>query len=386
MLTRELLGISYNAIKSNFGRLKKPYKLNFAVTMWCQSRCLTCNIWQMKPKDELTLDEIKEFARKNNSFRWIGITGGEPFLRSDIVDIVKAFKENSKGLYLLTIPTNSLCNQDMVINKIRQMLELKIPKVVITLSLDGNRETHDRVRGIPGNYDKVMSMYKRLMTLKKEYPNLSFVFGYTISKANQGMFQKTYQDVRMEIPEVTYNDFHLNIAQLSNNYYHNTDNTIIANREIALDELKNAFRNRKNELKAMDIIESKFLKGLISFAETGNAPVKCRSLDSSLFLDNFGNIYPSIMWDRKVANLRDISYDLGNVWHGDEAQQIRSLIDQNKDPVHWTSCEAYQSILGSIISFRNNAKITDNKHEYREPAKSEINSRNEIAMENKIEN
>ena len=79
---------------SNFRRLKKPYKLNFAITMWCQSRCLTCNIWQIKPKDELTLDEIREFAKKNTSFRWVGLTGGEPFLRSDIVDIAKAFKES----------------------------------------------------------------------------------------------------------------------------------------------------------------------------------------------------------------------------------------------------------------------------------------------------
>ena len=378
------MGISYEALKSNFARLNRPYKLNFAITMWCQSRCNTCNIWQMKPKNELTTDEIRTFAEKNTSFRWIGITGGEPFLRSDIVDIVKAFKENSKGLYLLTIPTNSLCNQDMEIKRIREMLELKIPKIVITLSLDGNRETHDIVRGVHGNYDKVLSMYKALRELKKDHQNLSFVFGYTISRSNQGRFQKTYQDVRMEIPEVNYNDFHLNVAQLSNNYYHNTDDTIIADREIALDELKNVFRNRKREMNPMGIIESRFLKGLISFVETRVPPGKCRSLDSSLFLDNWGNIYPSIMWDRKVANLREIGYDMNNVWHGSEANQIRSLINESKDPMHWTSCEAYQSILGSMIPVRHQ-RI--NKPNGGKPDKEATgnDASNEIVIESKVE-
>jgi len=185
--------------------------------MWCQSRCLTCNIWELKPKDELRLDEIQQFAKNNSSFRWVGLTGGEPFLRSDIVEVAKAFKENSKGLYLLTIPTNSLCNQEKEVAKIKEMLELRIPNVVITVSLDGNREMHDKVRGIPGNFDKAITMFKRLKELKKDYPNLSMVFGYTISRINQGNLERTYLDVKKEIPDITYNDFHINLAQLSDN-------------------------------------------------------------------------------------------------------------------------------------------------------------------------
>ncbi|MDE1762263.1 MAG: radical SAM protein [Candidatus Micrarchaeota archaeon] len=348
----EFLGLAYDGIRSNFSRLDRPYKLNFAITMWCQSRCMTCNIWQLRPKGELTIDEIREFARKNTSFRWIGLTGGEPFLRSDIVEIVKAFKENSKGLYLLTMPTNSLCNQETVVKKLAQILELGIPKVVITLSLDGHRELHDKVRGVQGNYDKVISMYKALTELRKTHKNLSFVFGYTISKINEGQFQRTYDEVKREIPQITYNDFHINVAQLSNNYYHNTDDSIVADRGIALGELENIFKNSSAEITPMKIIERQFLRGLIEFVRTGEAPRKCRSLDASLFMDNMGNIYPSIMWDRKVANLREIGYDLSKVWNGEDASQIRSIIDQGMDPIHWTSCEAYQSIVGSALGQR----------------------------------
>ena len=114
---RKLLGLGYTALQSNFVTLKKPYKLNYAITLWCQSRCLTCNIWELKPKDELRIDEIREFARKDDSFRWIALTGGEPFMRGDIVEVVKTFKENCKDMYMLTIPTNSLCNVDKVVSQ-----------------------------------------------------------------------------------------------------------------------------------------------------------------------------------------------------------------------------------------------------------------------------
>ena len=348
-MANEFIGISYDAFRSNFTRLARPYKLNFAITMWCQSRCLTCNIWELKPKDELRLDEIQQFAKNNNSFRWVGLTGGEPFLRSDIVEIAKAFKENSKGLYLLTIPTNSLCNQDKEIAKIREMLELRIPNVVITVSLDGNREMHDRVRGIPGNYEKAITMFKRLKELKKEHSNLSMVFGYTISRINQGTLESTYTDVKKDIPDITYNDFHINLAQKSDNYYHNADTAILADRSIAANDMKNVLNNMKSDSRLMQSVETKFLNGLINFTKSGVPPLKCRSLDASLFMDSWGNVFPSIMWNYKIANIRDNAYSLDNIWHNEFAENARKMIKEGKDPKHWTSCEAYQSILGSML-------------------------------------
>ncbi len=345
----EFLGLSYEALKSNFVSLGKPYKLNFAITMRCQSRCLTCNIWELKPKDELSVDEICEFSRKNRTFRWIGLTGGEPFLRSDIVEIAQTFKENSKGLYLLTIPTNSLCNVEKQAEKIREMLELKVPRVVITISLDGGKETHDRIRGVPGNFERAIAMFKHLREMGTEYPNLSVVFGYTISSANQGQFSNTFSDVSKEVPSISYDSFHMNLAQISDNYYRNNGSGILADRAAAAAELAEVSRNRKTALSPMAEIESRFLKGLVEFARSGNPPEKCRSLEASLFMDSWGNVFPSIMWNRKIANVREIGYDLSKVWNGSDAADVREKIRNGEDPKHWTSCEAYQSVIGSLI-------------------------------------
>lgn len=341
-------------LKSNFVRLDKPYKLNFAITFWCQSRCTHCNIWEIKPKGELTLDEIKEFAKKNSYFKWVELTGGEPFLRSDIVEIARAFKENSKGLYILTMPTNSLCNHDMVIKKITEMLQLKIPRVAITVSLDGYRELHDEIRGVQGNFDRAIEMFKRLRELKKSHPNLFFVFGYTMIAKNQGQFMKTYEAVKKEIPDIKFNDFHVNLGQLSDNYYQNSSQIgviKIDDRELVANEIKELIKHREFELSMIQRIEEIFLSKLVDYARTGVQPMKSRSMEASLFLDSWGNIYPSIMWNKKIGNVREIGFDLANVWNSPAALEVRKEIKDGKEPVQWTSCEAYQTIIGNVSTF-----------------------------------
>ena len=85
------------------------------------------------------------------------------------------------------------------------------------------------------------------------------------------------------------------------------------------------------------------------FSETGKAPTKSRSMDASLFLDSYGNVFPSIMWNKKIGNVRDVDYDLSKLWHSGAADQARFEIKEGKDPENWTACEAYQSIIGDIL-------------------------------------
>ena len=350
MQSTKLIGLGATALKSNFVRLQKPYKLNFAITMKCQSRCLHCNIWQLKPTGELTIEEIKEFAKKNGSFKWVELTGGEPFLRSDIVDIARAFKEGSKELYALTTPTNSLCSNELVVSRLTEILKLRIPRVIVTLSLDGYREVHDRVRGVPGNFDKVMTLARRFVELKKEYSNFSFVFGYTINKFNEGQLIRTVEEVTKELPGITANDFHINLAQNSSNYYHNENNQIKAASDDMVAELEQFLKLRKPQFEPMQLVEGAFLKNLLVFAKSGKQPMRSRSLEASLFLDSWGNVYPSIMWDRKIANVRDVGFNLNSIWMGKEAEDVRAAIKRGDEPVQWTSCEAYQSIVGNVGS------------------------------------
>jgi MoaA/NifB/PqqE/SkfB family radical SAM enzyme len=347
----KLAGLGMTALQSNFTRLRHPYKLNFAVTYRCQSRCQSCNIWRQKPRQELRLDEIDEFARKNTHFRWLGLTGGEPFLRSDIIEVVDTFRQHSKGLYLLAMPTNSLASEDMIASRIDHMFELGVPRIILTLSLDGYRRLNDRIRGVNGSFDKVMGMAKRLREMQKVWKGLGFSFGYTMSKLNEGALEQTYQEVKKEIPDVTYNDFHVNMGQISGIYYDNIGADIQTDRLAMADELASFISKRHMELGVAPMIESVYLKKLVDYMRTGRQPMRSRSLDASLFMTSDGNVYPSIMWDRKIGNVRDTGYDLEPLWHSKEAEDVRSLIKAGKEPSCWTACEAYQSVAGYLPSF-----------------------------------
>ncbi len=345
-----MLSLSGTMLKSNVSSLRLPYKINFSITYLCQSRCLSCNIWQIKPKGELTLDEIKQFAAKNNYFKWVELTGGEPFLRGDVVDIARAFRDANKDLYILTFPTNSLCNHEMVQKKVVEILELGIPRVAVTISLDGNKELHDKIRGVPGNYEKAVTNYKMLQELSKTYRNLYFVFGFTMSKFNVGQFQKVFEDVKRDIPELKVNDFHVNIAQTSENYYKNEGDDIRPNKEGALSDLEWVIKNREFRLDPIALVEDAYLRGLVTFLKTGISPMRSRGLDASLFMDSFGNVYPSIMWDRKIGNIKESGFYLKPIWRGELAGKARDDMKKGLEPNFWTSCEAYQTITGHMLS------------------------------------
>ena len=64
MRLRTYAALAAKATEANFRRLDHPFKLTFCITYWCNYKCQTCNIWQMKPRDELKLDEIQQFFRK----------------------------------------------------------------------------------------------------------------------------------------------------------------------------------------------------------------------------------------------------------------------------------------------------------------------------------
>jgi molybdenum cofactor biosynthesis enzyme MoaA len=136
-MIRQYLHLGGQVALSNVQRLSFPYKLTFAVTYRCNERCKTCNIWKKKPADELSTKEIERFFCNSNGFSWVDLTGGEPSLRKDFVDICGAIYRHNKNLLLLHFPTNGYLTNKIVsdVKKIRKMDS--ISRIVITVSTDG---------------------------------------------------------------------------------------------------------------------------------------------------------------------------------------------------------------------------------------------------------
>ena len=332
-------------LHANVSRPARPWKLNVALTYWCQYRCETCNIWRRKPVDELTTDELIAFIRQNRGVSWVDFTGGEIFLRPDIAQIFDAVMANWRDLLVLHFPTNGFLT-DRIVAAAAQLAQGPVPNLVITVSVDGDEVLNDRIRGIKGGFRKQVETFNRLRELKR----VQVVFGMTQSRFNVGRFEDTFAALHAECPGLTLEDMHLNAAQVSEHYYGNADGESIAPpAEPALRELTAYRAHRGRTRSAAQWLEGAFLDRLPGYITSGTTPMPCHSLRSSCFIDPWGAVYPCITYSRVIGHLRETGMQLEPIWSGETARRVQQEIWNGECPQCWTACEAYQSILGNLV-------------------------------------
>lgn len=342
--------LGLEAARSNLVRPPFPFKLTFAVTYNCNSRCKTCGIWKRpfaKPgasgNDDMSLAQIRRLFSRNSGFRWVALTGGEPFLRRDIAGIAKAIKD-SCPLEVLTITTNSL-SPPAVVREVKRILGLKIPKLILTLSCDGPPEVHDAVRGRAGNFEKICAVYSQLRGLQS--PRFRIFFGMTLSAFNPGAFEPLHKELHRRFPEIGYDRIHVNVFHYSGHFY---GNSAIEGKWKARvgKEIGEIMGKRKfSPLDPVGFLESRYLAGAQKFLASGKSPLPCAAASSSLFLDPFGNVYPCTIWNRRLGNIRK-GERLADIWNSKEFAETARAAKELTCPQCWTPCEAYQSIAGNV--------------------------------------
>ncbi len=203
-------------------RIHRPEMIaNFAITYRCNSRCSTCGIWKTgdPTAGELTLREIRGFFESEKDFlsevKSVQLTGGEPFLRPDVVSIAESIWRNIPGAFIW-IATNALLS-DVVVSKTEEMLN--IPGrggLGVTVSVDGIGKTHDSQRGVDGGYEKALLTLAWLSEIRSRNHDMSLSVGMTLTPLNQ----KEITAVR-HVAEAHGADYTIRPANVSELYYRN---------------------------------------------------------------------------------------------------------------------------------------------------------------------
>lgn len=155
-----------------------PFNITYSVTARCNSRCLTCNIWKQTPGKDLSLADWQQILSSlGRAPAWITISGGEPFLREDFAELMRIVAETNRP-DIITIATNGILT-DKIVSDIQKILEFFRGALVINLSIDGDKELHDRIRGTEC-FDRAAETLQRLKALKKPVAGIHSV----ISKHN----------------------------------------------------------------------------------------------------------------------------------------------------------------------------------------------------------
>lgn len=335
-------------IISNVRELSFPYRITFAVTSRCQARCTMCNIWQKPADNELTTTEIDTIFAKAKRLSWINLTGGELFQRPDILDIFSSAIKRSRDLYILNFPTNGIQTDEIVTAVDWILQKTRLPRLIVSVSIDGPPELHDQIRGIPGCWELATATFRSLQS--RQSSRFSVYLGHTIQSANLGHLDECVAACKKVLPNITLDDFHVNLAHFSGHYYDNADRDALPDKKNAAHTLATISAQRTRKMfDPVSFIEHRYQKYAQYYLKTGNTPLVCQAAGASCFIDPSGTVYPCSVFDDPVGNLRDHALDLCELWQSTGHQQIRKKVIRGACPGCWTPCEAYQTILANLI-------------------------------------
>lgn len=318
-----------------------PYKLNYAVTYQCNSKCKICNIWKrytISPEDqknELTLSEIDSIF-SDFDLTWISFTGGEPFLRKDLADIALTVRKHNPHLHMVSIPTNGFLTKTILTTTERILEESSIPNVMVTVSLDGDEKLHDNLRGVKGAWKKARKTYQLLSSIEND--RFSVFLEFTVSKFNAG-------NLLAALDSFGVTDYsHVVLTAAHSSYFYGTDQEDL-HEDSSASQVKE-FLSLCNYSLIEGIIPLVYTKLLEKNLKGIPFSVNCVSGRSSFFLDPYGVLYPCISMEEPLGNLKESR--LQEILQGEKARSVVQRIKEGKCPGCWTPCEAYQTILENL--------------------------------------
>jgi MoaA/NifB/PqqE/SkfB family radical SAM enzyme len=174
-------------------------ELHLELTHRCNLKCVMCHHWEMpfddpaSVKREMGLAQIKGFcdeAKLLDDVQVIVLTGGEPWLKTDIVDIAAYLRGRFPGASLGIL--SNFWNTEMVRRRLKELDARGVKKLWLGSSLDGLEDTHDEVRGQPGAFRGLMDT---VAMLRRDFPGLDFSFSFTITPRNYKELWDTYRFV-----------------------------------------------------------------------------------------------------------------------------------------------------------------------------------------------
>lgn len=305
----------------------KPIQFTFFLTGRCNARCSFCfylsNNAPCKDLSELTTEEIKKISASMGRLLWLAFSGGEIFLRDDLAEITKLFYKNNKPAIIL-LPTNGLL-PDVIYEATEAIVRgCEKSTVAVKLSLDGDEELHDSLRGVKGAFQKTMETYEKLGGLLDKYPNFELGINSVFCSANQNQMDKliafvnglkrvtthTVSFIRGDVSDESLKD--IDIGK-----YYETISLMDSNLK---KRLSGVYRFKGARLKAaQDILQRRLIhETLIKQKRL----IPCYAGRLTLVLTETGDLYPCESFKDRIGNVREAGYDIKRLLQTEKSREI----------------------------------------------------------------
>lgn len=302
-----------------------PFSLVASVSFRCNSRCRTCGVWR-KPNDDMSAEEWERvFAAIGPGPVYITFTGGEPFLRRDLADIVLGACRHCRPA-VVTVPTNGLLPERIVEQVARMCAGAPNTQIGINLSLDEVGDRHDALRQVPGNWERALETWRALKELQSRQRHLVLTTHTVISQFNAARFREVYEGLRFLQPD---------------SYI-----TEVAEERVELDTVGWQITPSAEEYAPL----ADFLTGQAAKAAAGGSArltqafraeyyqlakrilreqrqvIACHAGWASGHIAPNGDVWSCCIRAEAVGNLRRHDYDLRPIWSGQPIQALRRSI------------------------------------------------------------
>jgi MoaA/NifB/PqqE/SkfB family radical SAM enzyme len=261
-----------------------------------------CYTWkhQSKKEDEIRPEDLITLPRMVR----LNITGGEPFLKEDLSEILDVVKRKAKRV---VISSNGFLTKRTldVMSKHRD--------VGIRISVDGIEETHDHIRGVKGAYQKTLETLQGLRSLGVKDLGIAV----TVSDQNAKDLVALHKLAKENCVELA-------TAILHNAYYfHKEDNIIIDKYQVELG-LKALIVEFLKSQHPKDWFRAYFTQGIIDHMNGKQRALKCTMAKDSFYVDPYGNVRPCNVMDFSFGNIKDETFQ--EIWTSPDAEEARERV------------------------------------------------------------
>lgn len=313
--------LRYRLLKVS-GKPGIPQALSLEITHRCIAKCIMCNIWKIPPSvKDLPAEEWLRFLSSPlfEDLRELDITGGEPFLRDDLVGLVRGIVGlNLKKLRSIAITTNGLLGKKVVeaVEQILRILRDRSIDLVIVCAMDAAGEVHEKIRNFKGAWPRLNETIQGLMGLREAYPGLILGLKTTVLPMNvdelDGIVR--YADDRALFTIISP-------CIITEGRYLNLDRSReLAFQEDGVEKMKRFYQKQTSRW----IYHG---EKLVEFFERGEMKKPCSCGFNYLFVRSTGDVCLCPLIDLNVGNIRTTS--VADILNSAKASRFRRRIGKH---------------------------------------------------------
>jgi len=350
--------------------IRKVEELHLELTHSCNSRCITCDIWDYHQRnnksvaDEISLDEIKNLVNGSKhlkDIKTVVLSGGEPFLRDDLVDICSLIKK-ALPKASLGILTNGLDTEN-ILTKTKDILRICGNNLWIGSSLDGLGDYYNKIRGVNNGFMQLINTIERF---KEELPQIKFSLTFVLTPLNIEQLISCWEFAE------SYNlDFFAQFAVAKEA----RSEKLFGWNSVELKRIKDLSRQiisgflAKNEMLAdpsrvLSDVGDKinlftkiyYWSHLVDFQERPKRCFsKCDAGSKFAMFDPYGSLFfCPILKNKTVGNIRQDNFD--DLWSSGQADKVRGFIDSGNCSC-WLVCTVFPAVDKALTLYAQKAVL-----------------------------